>query len=158
MISSWGRGALNFFFRVEVCGLDLRSVGLVNWSLPLKRGSYELKPSKFGVLWTENFPFFFLVVLWTDYCLKWDPCELWVAQMGPLRITGEARKGGIQGRTSPYPLSRSVPPPPGDQLHRSHIKCSITEAATSLFVYNIFMFLFFVLFYGLNKNFCLFWS
>ena len=33
--------------------------------------------------------------------------------MGPLQITtatGEAWKGGLQGRTSPYPLSRSVPP------------------------------------------------
>ena len=30
--------------------------------------------------------------------------------MGPLRTAGEAWKGGLQGRTSPYPLSRSVPP------------------------------------------------
>ena len=31
--------------------------------------------------------------------------------MGPLRAAGEAWKGGLQGRTSPYPFSRSVPPP-----------------------------------------------
>ena len=41
-------------------------------------------------------------VLWTDSCLKWDPCEL----------QERAWRGGLQGRTSPYPLSRSVPPPP----------------------------------------------
>ena len=32
--------------------------------------------------------------------------------MGPLRTKREAWKGGLQGRTSPYPLSRSVPPSP----------------------------------------------
>ena len=31
--------------------------------------------------------------------------------MGPLQTTGEARKGGLQGRIYPYPLSRSCPPP-----------------------------------------------
>ena len=41
--------------------------------------------------------------------------------MGPLRTTGEAWKGGLQGHTSPYPLSRSVPPPPpaNDLLNKS---------------------------------------
>ena len=39
-------------------------------------------------------------------------CELTLLlEMRPLRTTGEAWKGGLQGRTSPYPLSRSVPPP-----------------------------------------------
>ena len=134
------RGGLNYF-QVWVCGPDFRSVGLVNWSLPPQRGfvnwkfpklgSCELKMSKFGVFWTENFqiwrlesenfgqnwdcrlkfPIFFL--LWTDYCLKWDPCELLVAQMGPLRTREEARKGGLQGRTSPYPFLGQCPPPPG---------------------------------------------
>ena len=33
--------------------------------------------------------------------------------MGPLRAAGEAWKGGLQGRTSPYPLSSAPPPPPG---------------------------------------------
>ena len=32
--------------------------------------------------------------------------------MGPLRTTGEGCKGDLQGRTSPYPLSWSVPPGP----------------------------------------------
>ena len=37
------------------------------------------------------------------FCLKWDPYE-----------RQERREnGGLQGRTSPYPLSRSVPPSPG---------------------------------------------
>ena len=30
--------------------------------------------------------------------------------MGPLQTKGEAWKGGLQGHTSPYPLSSSVPP------------------------------------------------
>ena len=43
--------------------------------------------------------------------LKRGSCELTLLlEMGPLRATGEAWKGGLQGRTSPYPLSRSVPP------------------------------------------------
>ena len=46
-------GALNFF-QVGVCGPNFRSVGLVNWSLLPKRGSCELKISKFVVLWTEK--------------------------------------------------------------------------------------------------------
>ena len=53
-------------------------------------------------------------------CPKWGACELIFAsergvlwtEMGPLRTTGEAWKGGLQGRTSPYPLSRSLPPRP----------------------------------------------
>ena len=49
-----GGGALNFF-QVGVCGLDFQSVGLANWYLPLKRGACELKISKFGYLWAENF-------------------------------------------------------------------------------------------------------
>ena len=50
-------GALNlfFFFQFGVCSPDFRSVGLVNWYLPLKNGACELKISKFGGLWTENF-------------------------------------------------------------------------------------------------------
>ena len=55
MWSSSGGGALNFF-QVGVCGPDFRSVGLANWYLPLKEGACELKISKFGGLWTENFP------------------------------------------------------------------------------------------------------
>ena len=43
--------------------------------------------------------------------LKRGSCELTLLlEMGPLRAAGEAWKGGLQGRTSPYPLSRSVPP------------------------------------------------
>ena len=54
-------GALKTFFQVRVCGPDFRSVGLANCNLPLKRGACELKISKFGGLWTENFQIWELV-------------------------------------------------------------------------------------------------
>ena len=84
-----------------------------------KFGACELKNSKFGGLrvkiWAKievNFKFFSQKGgLWTDYWLKWDPCERRETEMGALWTAGEAWKGGIQGRTSPYPFSRSVPPP-----------------------------------------------
>ena len=65
-----GGGALNFF-QVGVCSPDFRSVGLANWYLPLKRGVCELKISKFGGLWTENFPI-------------WGACELKISKVGGL--------------------------------------------------------------------------
>ena len=125
------RGALNFF-QVGVCGPDFRSVGLANWHLPLKRGAWERKISKFGGLWTENFQIWGLVG-WKFSNLgacepkfgwklrlqrlkfpnfsKGGSCELTLLlEMGPLQAAGEAWKGGLQGRTSPYPLYRSVPP------------------------------------------------
>ena len=37
--------------------------------------------------------------------------------MGPLRAAGEAWKGGLQGRTSPYPFLGQCPPPPGWQRY-----------------------------------------
>ena len=41
-------------------------------------------------------------------------CEVTLLlEMGPLRSTGEACKGGLQGRTSPYPLSWRVCRPQG---------------------------------------------
>ena len=125
-------GALNFF-QVGVCGPDFRSVGLANWHLPLKSGACERKISKFGGLWAENFQIWGLVSwkfpnlgacelkfgwklrllrLKFPKFLKRGSCELTLLlEMGPLRAAGEAWKGGLQGRTSPYPLSRSVPPP-----------------------------------------------
>ena len=127
-----GGGALNFF-QVGVCGPDFLSVGLANWHLPLKRGACERKISKFRGLWAENFQIWGLVSwkfpnlgacelrfgwklrllrLKFPKFLKRGSCELTLSlEMGPLRAAGEAWKGGLQGRTSPYPLSRSVPPP-----------------------------------------------
>ena len=86
--------------------------GLVNWKFP-NSGACELKISKFGGLWAEisakikaveaKIPKFSqklnLFLNW-PFCLKWDPCEL-----------QERREKPLQGRTSPYPLSRSVPLP-----------------------------------------------
>ena len=95
-----GRGTQPFFFFryvawiSEVWGLwtdfSLWKRGLMNWN--------------FQIWWLfgQNFQFFSQKgVLGTDklFCLKWDPCKL-----------QEAWKGALQGRTSPYPLSRSVAP------------------------------------------------
>ena len=124
-------GALNFF-QVGVCGPDFRSVGLANCYLPLKMGACELKISQFRGLWTENFP------IWRLASWKFpnlEACELkfgwkmrllrlkfpnflkrgsweltFLREMRPSRTAEEAWKGGLQGRTSPYPISRSVPP------------------------------------------------
>ena len=126
------RGGHSTFFQVGVCGPDFRSVGLANWHLPLKRGACERKISKFGGLWAENFQIQGLVSqnfpnlgacelkfgwklrllrLKFQNFLKRGSCErTLLLEMGPLRVAGEAWKGGLQGRTSPYPLSRSVPP------------------------------------------------
>ena len=131
-------GGTQLFSGRGVCGPDFRSVGLANWHLPLKRGACERKISKFGGLWAENFQIWGLVSwkfpnlgacelkfgwklrlfrLKFPNFLKRGSCELTLLmEMGPLRAAGEAWKGGLQGRTSPYPLPRSVPPPPG----RSH--------------------------------------
>ena len=132
---SRGGGGHSTFFQVGVCGPDFRSVGLANWHLSLKRGACERKISKFGGLWAKNFQIWGLVSwkfpnlgacelkfgwklrllrLKFPNFLKRGSCELTLLlEMGPLRAAGEAWKGGLQGRTSPYPLSRSVPPPPG---------------------------------------------
>ena len=125
-------GGHSTFFQVGVYGPDFRSVGLANLHLPLKRGACERKISKFGGLRAENFQIWGLVcwkfpnlgacelkfgwklrllrLKFPDF-LKRGSCELTLLlEMGPLRAAGEAWKGGLQCRTSPYPLSRSVPP------------------------------------------------
>ena len=58
---SRGGGGHSTFFQVGVCGPDFRNVGLANWYLPLTRGACELKISKFGGLWAENFQIWGLV-------------------------------------------------------------------------------------------------
>ena len=125
-----GGGRHSTFFQVGVCGPDFWSVGaceltfasekgglwaeifqiwrLVSWKFPnlgacelkilglwakiwVKIEAVEAKISKFsqkGVLWTDSF--------------AWN---------GTLASGRRGVKGGLQGRTSPYPLSRSVPPP-----------------------------------------------
>ena len=137
-----GGGALNFLsgrgcvarisevwgLRTDIC---LWKGGLVSGKFP-NFGACELKISKFGGLWAENFQIWGLVSwkfpnlgacelkLWWKLrllrlnfpnFLKRGSCELTLLlEMGPLRAAGEAWKGGLQGRTSLYPLSRSVPP------------------------------------------------
>ena len=45
-----------------------------------------------------------------ELTLKWDPCELGVAQMGPLRTIGEAQKRGSSGLHIPIrPFYVSAP-------------------------------------------------
>ena len=121
------------FFQVGVCSQDFQSVGLANWCLPLKRGTCELKISKFGGLWTENFQIWGLVSwkipnlgacelkfgwklrlyrLKFPNFLKRGSCKLTLLlEMGPLRITGECGKGVFRA-THPHTLFLGQCPPP----------------------------------------------
>ena len=98
-------GACELTFASEKGGLwaeNFQICGLVSWKFPNLRAC-ELKFGWKLRLLRLKFPNF----------LKRGSCELTLLlEMGPLRAAGEAWKGGLQGRTSPYPLSRSVPPPP----------------------------------------------
>ena len=97
-------GACELTFASEKGGLwaeNFQIWGLVRWKFP-NLGACELK-----FVWKLR-----LLRLKFQNFLKRGPCELTLLlKMGPLRAAGEAWKGGLQGRTSPYPLSRSVPPP-----------------------------------------------
>ena len=120
-----GGGELNFF-QVGVCGPDFRSVGLQTdiclWKgggaceqKISKFGAGELEISKFGGLrakiWAKIKAVDCVEALKFPNFLKRGSCELTLLlEMGPLQTAGEAWKGDLQGRTSPYPLSRSVPP------------------------------------------------
>ena len=131
-----GGGGHSTFFQVGVCGPDFQSVGLANWHSPLKRGGglwvenfqiWGLVSWKFPNLGLVSWKFpnlgacelkfgwkLRLLRLKFPNFLKRGSCELTLLlEMGPLRAAGEAWKGDLQGRTSPYPLSRSVPPPRG---------------------------------------------
>ena len=96
-------GACELTFASEKGGLwaeNFQIWGLVSWKFP-NLGACELK---FGLKLR-------LLRLKLPNFLKRGSCELTLLlEMGPLRAAGEAWKGGLQGRTSPYPLSRSVPP------------------------------------------------
>ena len=128
-----GGGALNFFsgrgvrpgfpkcgaceltFASEKGGLwaeNFQIWGVVSWKFP-NLGACELKISKFGGLWAKIWVKIKAVEAKISKFSQKGSCELTLLlEMGPLRAAGEAWKGGLQGRTSPYPLSRSVPPPP----------------------------------------------
>ena len=122
LISDPVGGGNSTFFQVGVCSPNFRlSVGIANWYLSLKEGACELKISRGLSLWAENFQIWGLrAKIWakieaieakiSKFSHK-GSCELTLlVEMGPLQTTGEAWKGGLQGHTSPYPLSRSVPP------------------------------------------------
>ena len=120
------------FFRYRGVRPGFPKCGACELIFDSEKGACELKISKFGGLWTKNFPILGLVS-WKFS--NWEACELkfgwklrlWrlnfpnflkrvsckltlLLEMEPLRTTGEAWKEGLQGRTSPYLLSRSVPP------------------------------------------------
>ena len=110
-----GRGVRPGFPKCGTCELTFASEkgglwaenfqiwGLVSGKFP-NLGACELKFGWKLRLYRLKFPNF----------LKRGSCELTLLlKMGPLRAAGEAWKGGLQGRTSPYSISRSVPPPPG---------------------------------------------
>ena len=139
-LSWYPGGALNFF-----SGRGVRpgfpKCGACELTFASERGACERKISKFGGLWAENFQIWGLVSwkfpnlgacelkfgwklrllrLKFPNFLKRGSCELTLLlEMGPLRAAGEAWKGGLQGCTSPYPLSRSVPPPPGLDIYKN---------------------------------------
>ena len=137
-----GGGALNFFsgrgvrpgfpkcgaceltFASEKAGLwaeNFQIWRLVSWKFP-NLGACELKISKFGACELKFGWKLRLLRLKFPNFLKRGSCELTLLlEMGPLRAAGEAWKGGLQGRTSPYPLSRSVPP----RAHILHWACKI---------------------------------
>ena len=108
-----GRGVRPGFLKCGACELTFASEkgglwaenfqiwGLVSWKFP------NLEACELKFWWKLR-----LLRLKFPNFLKRGSCELTLLlEMGPLRAAGEAWKGGLQGRTSPYPLSRSVPPP-----------------------------------------------
>ena len=84
-------GLVNWkFLHLETCELKMSKFGGLKAKIWAKIEAAEAKISKFsqkGVLWTDSF--------------AWN---------GTLWTEGEAWKEGLQGRTSLYSLSRSVPP------------------------------------------------
>ena len=140
-------GALNFF-QVGVCGPDFRSVGLLNCYLPLKRGACELKISKLGGLWTENFPILGLVSwkfpnlgawelkfgrklrllrLKFQNFLKRGSCELTLLlAMWPLRTAG-AWKGVFRAA---HPRTPFLGVPPGDITSFKMVRHLIPQAVS----------------------------
>ena len=120
--SRWGRALNSFSVRDVRLGFPKCRACELRY-LPMEEGALsELKISKIWGLWAENFKIWRLESQnlgknWScrgwnfqifskgglvneHFCLKWDPCEL-----------KARREGVLQGRTSPYLLSRSVPPP-----------------------------------------------
>ena len=119
--SRWGRALNSFSVRDVRLGFPKCRACELRY-LPMEEGALsELKISKIWGLWAENFKIWRLESQnlgknWScrgwnfqicskgglvneHFCLKWDPCEL-----------KARREGVLQGRTSPYLLSRSVPP------------------------------------------------
>ena len=114
-------GACELAFASEKGGLwaeNFQIWGLVSWKFP-NLGACELKFSKFGGLWAKIWVKNEAVEAKISQFSQKGSCELTLLlEMGPLRAAGEAWKGGLQGRTSPYHLSRSVPPRGSKQKSR----------------------------------------
>ena len=114
-----GRGVRPRFPKCRACELTFASE---------KGGLWAKKFPNLGGLWAENFQIWGLVSWkfpnlgacelkfgWKSLLrlkfpnFKRGSCELTLLlEMGPLRAAGEAWKGGLQGRTSPYPLFRGL--------------------------------------------------
>ena len=114
-------------FQVGVCGPDFQSVGLRTGICLWKGG---LVPAENFQIWglvpAENFQIWGLVKLWAKIWMKNEAVEakiskfsqkgvLWTDSFAwngtlKLRAAGEVWKGGLQGRTSPYPFLGQCPP------------------------------------------------
>ena len=108
-ISNWlhqcrGGGAFNFF-QMGVCGPDFRSVGLANWYLPLKEGACELKISKFGGLWTEDFQIW---GLWAENFQIWGlRANIWAkVETAEVKISNFSQQGVLWTDTDSCKLQK----------------------------------------------------
>ena len=110
-------GACELIFASEKGGLwteNFEIWGLVNWKFP-NLGACELKISKFGGLWAKIWVKIEAVEAKISKFSQKGSCELTLLlEMGPLRTTGEAWKGGLQFRAAhPHtPFLGQCPPPP----------------------------------------------
>ena len=95
--------------REGACELKISKLGACGLKVSKFWGLRTEKISKFGGLRAKNWAKIKAVKAKISKFLKRGSFELThLLEMGLLRTTGEAWKGGLQGRTSPYPLSWSV--------------------------------------------------
>ena len=68
--------------------------------------------------------------------LKCDHCELRVTQMGPLRTTGEARKGVLRAAHPDTPFLGQFPPPPGPRTRSKNTATSQNPVVHRFFYFS----------------------